>query len=362
MSNTKVIDNTEINDIRTPTQLKGISLSGFKKTEVRNQFIENMKKGKVEPACYWCAELVCAGHYTDVWETILHYVGKHIHLGNPKLVIYLDRRMTIFKNIMSQGHFLSDLELRNNNNIRKLFAEIVCILTISNKKHSFEPIKINKVEEFDITQMTERLKAPAVTYVKPVFKPKDPKELFIAMNEFSYNISKERRNMATACYWIEWTIEFDIICKKRKEPCFCEKRTNYNVEHKLQTDIIWIIWDSIFYYCSEMQNPYIETLLNSILSLFCVKYTTASCKKRRYLLYYAVALLTEPVPTNIEMITDKVILKNVVEKINNVYKQIKKNEESPNTEYLFSNLDKERTFEQSMQRMEIMNKMMEGGM
>jgi hypothetical protein len=362
MSNTKVIDNTEINDIRTPTQLKGISLSGFKKTEVRNQFIENMKKGKVEPACYWCAELVCAGHYADVWETILHYVGKHIHLGNPKLVIYLDRRMTIFKNIMSQGHFLSDLELRNNNNIRKLFAEIVCILTISNKKHSFEPIKINKVEEFDITQMTERLKAPVVTYVEPVFKPKDPKELFIAMNEFSYNISKERRNMATACYWIEWTIEFDIICKKRKEPCFCEKRTNYNVEHKLQTDIIWIIWDSIFYYCSEMQNPYIETLLNSILSLFCVKYTTASCKKRRYLLYYAVALLTEPVPTNIEMITDKVILKNVVEKINNVYKQIKKNEESPNTEYLFSNLDKERTFEQSMQRMEIMNKMMEGGM
>jgi hypothetical protein len=361
MSNTKVIDNTEINDIRTPTQLKGISLSGFKKTEVRTQFIENMKKGKVEPACYWCAELVCAGHYADVWETILHYVGKHIHLGNPKLVIYLDRRMNIFKNIMSQGHFLSDLELRNNNNIRKLFAEIVCILTISNKKHSFEPIKINKVEEFDITQMTERLKAPAVTYVEPIFKPKDPKELFIAMNEFSYNISKERRNMATACYWIEWTIEFDIICKKRKEPCFCEKRTKYNVENKLQCDIIWIIWDSIFYYCGEMQNPYIETLLNSILSLFCVKYTTASCKKKRYLLYYAVALLTEPVPTNIEMITDKVILKNVVEKINNVYKQIKKNEESPNTEYLFSNLDKKRTFEQSMQRMEIMNKMMEGG-
>jgi hypothetical protein len=362
MSNSKVIDNTEINDIRTPTQLKGISLSGFKKTEVRNQFIENMKKGKVEPACYWCAELVCAGHYTDVWETILHYVGKHIHLGNPKLVIYLERRMVIFRNIMSQGHFLSDLELRNNNNIRKLFAEIVCILTMSNKKHSFEPIKINRVEEFDITQMTERLKAPAMTFIEPVFKPKDPKELFIAMNEFSYNISKERRNMATACYWIEWTIEFDIICKKRKEPCFCEKRTNYNVEHKLQTDIIWIIWDSIFYYCSEMQNPYIETLLNSILSLFCAKYTTASCKKRRYLLYYAVALLTEPVPTNIEMITDKVILKNVVEKINNVYKQIKKNEESPNTDYLFSNLDKERTFEQSMQRMEIMNKMMEGGM
>lgn len=358
MSNTKVIDNTELNDIRTPAQFKGISFSGFKKTEVRNQLIENISKGKVEPACYWCAELICAGHYTDIWETILYYLGKHIHLGNPKLLIYLERRFSIFRNIISQGHFLTELELRNHNNIRKLFAEVVCILTISNKKHSFEPIKINKVEEFDITQMTERLKATAMTFIEPVFKPKDPKELFIAMNEFSYNISKERRNMSTACYWIEWTIEFDIICKKRKEPCYCEKRTNYNVDHKLQTDIIWILWDSLFYYCNEIQNTYIETLMTSLLSLFCVKYTTASCKKRRYLLYYAVALITEPVPTNIEMITDKNVLHAVVEKINNIYKQIKKNEVSPNTDYLFSNVDKENTFEQSMQRMELMNKIM----
>jgi len=358
MSNTKVTDNTELNDIRTPPQFKGISFSGFKKTEVRNQLIDNISKGKVEPACYWCAELICAGHYADIWETILYYLGKHIHLGNPKLLIYLERRFSIFRNIISQGHFLTELELRNHNNIRKLFAEVICILTMSNKKHSFEPIKINKVEEFDITQMTERLKAPSMNFVEPVFKPKDPKELFIAMNEFSYNISKERRNMATACYWIEWTIEFDIICKKRKEPCYCEKRGNYNVDYKLQTDIIWILWDSLFYYCNEIQNTYIETLMKSLLALFCVKYTTASCKKRRYLLYYAVALITEPVPTNIEMITDKNLLQTVVDKINNVYKQIKKNEVSPNTDYLFSNVDKQNTFEQSMQRMELMNKIM----
>jgi len=319
-----------------------------------------MHKGKVEPACYWCAELICAGHYMDVWETILYFVGKHVHLGNPKLAIYLERRFCIFKNIITQGHFLNELQLRNHPNIRKLFAEVICIITKSNKKHSFEPIKINRIEEFDITQMTERLKAPSVKYIEPIFKPKDPKELFIAANEFAYNLSQERRNMATACYWIEWVIEFDNICKKRKEPVYCDGRAEYSVERKLQCDVIWIVWDVLFYYCQEMKSTYLESIMKSLVTLFSIKYTTASCKKRRYLLYFAVALITEPVPTNIEMITEKEVLQSVVEQIDNVYKQIKKNEMSPNTDYLFSNLDKENAFEKTIQKMEIMNKMAGG--
>ena len=39
----KVNDNTEINDIRTQAQFKGISFSKYKKTDVRKQLIENMK-------------------------------------------------------------------------------------------------------------------------------------------------------------------------------------------------------------------------------------------------------------------------------------------------------------------------------
>jgi hypothetical protein len=350
----------EINDIRTPAQFKGVSFSNFKKTEVRDQFINAMHKGKVEPACYWCAELVCAGHYMDIWEIILYFVGKHVHLGNPKLAIYLERRFCIFKNIITQGHFLNELQLRNHPNIRKLFAEVICIITKSNKKHSFEPIKINRIEEFDITQMTERLKAPSVKYIEPLFKPKDPKELFIAANEFAYCVSNDRRNMASACYWIEWIIEFDSICKKRKEPVYCDKRTEYAVDGKLQLDIIWIVWDVLLHYCRETHNTYLESIMKSLLTLFCIKYTTAACKKRRYLLYFAVALITEPVPTNIEMFTEKEVLQSVVEQIENIYKQIKKNEISPNTEYLFSNLDRENNFEKTIQKMEIMNKMTGG--
>jgi hypothetical protein len=355
MDSSKVSDNSDLNDIRTQPQFKGISFSKFKKTEVRKQLIENIKRGKIEQSCYWSAELICAGHYMELWETILHYSGKHIHLGNPKIVLYLEKRFEVFKNVISQGHFLNELQLRNHPIIRKLFAEIICTLVLSNKKHSFEPIKINRIEEFDMTQMTERLKAPNVHFIEPFFKKDDPKELIIALNEFAYNISNERLNMATASYWIEWIIDFDAICRKRKEPCYCEKRTNTLIEKKYQRDIIWLLWDALFHYCEIINNSFIEKLMESIYSIFCIKYTTASCKKRRYLLYFAVALLTEPVPTNVELMPNKPIIQNAVSKINEIYKQIKKNEESPNTDYLFANLEQQNTFESSMRKMELVN-------
>lgn len=316
-----------------------------------------MKNGKLEPACYWCAELICAGHFMEVWETILHYVGKHIHLGNPKIVVYLEKRYEIFRNIMAQGQYVREIQLRNHPTIRKLFAEIISTLTLSTKKHSFEPIKINRLEEFDMTQMTDRLKAPGIHYVADVFKKEDPKELFIAINEFAYHICGENPNTIGACYWIEWTVEFETLCKTKKAPVRCEARTELPVEKKYMRDVIWLLWDTLFLYSERRNNPFLATLLRSIFRIFCIKYTTAASKKRRYLLYFAVALFTEPVSGSIEIMGSKPKIQAVVDRIDSVYKQIKKNEQCPNTEYLFANLERENAFEESMRRMEMVNGM-----
>ena len=156
------MDASEINDIRQPASFKGISFSKYKKADVKNEFVSNLLNGKVEPACNWSAELVCAGHFLELWENILYYCAKHIHLGNPKLVCYLEKRYELFRSIMNEGLFSTPLQLRNNQTIRNIFAEIVCILCLSAKKHSFEVIKIDKESEFDMTQMTDRLKDKVV--------------------------------------------------------------------------------------------------------------------------------------------------------------------------------------------------------
>ena len=350
-----VADNTDINDARLAKDFSGVTFSNYKKLQARNKLIASIISNRIEPANHWCSELICAGHFMEVWEIILHYVGKHIHLGNPKIIIYLEKRFELFRSVIDQGQFTQEIQLRNHPTIRQLFAEIICTLTTSNRKHSFEPIKINKVEEFDMTQMTERLKATNVHYAENILQNKDPKELFIAVNEFSYHLSKDSHSVFNACYWIEWIIEFELICKKRKQPSTAEPRTYIPVESKRQTDIIWIMWDAIFQYGDALNNPYITQLLTSLRNIFCIKYTQASCKRRRYLLYFAVALIIETVPTDIPLMPNKPLVTSVVSQINLIYKQIKKTEQKPSTDYLFTNLEKEVAFEKSMRKMDLVN-------
>jgi hypothetical protein len=313
----------------------------------------------IERTLHWVAELVCSGHFMEIWEVILYYFGKHIHLGNPRLTVYLENRFTIFRNILTQTNYTSELQIRNNTNIRKLFAEVICLLSFSPRKHSFEPVKINSVEEFDITQMTERLFAPNITFVEPIFKKDDPKELYIAINEFAFAISPECKDLIKACYWIEWVVEFDLICTKRKKRCICERRSWAQVENKFQKNIIWLIWEAILNQM-ETKSEFTRKTLKSLLQLFCIKYTTGSCKKRRYLLYFAVGLLTETVQENIELISieNKKMVSVITEQIDKLYKQIKKNEESPACEYLFGNIKQENSTEQSLRKLEIMDKLL----
>jgi hypothetical protein len=216
-------------------------------------------------------------------------------------------------------------------------------------------IKINRVEEFDITQMTERLKAPNMDFIQPIFVPGDPKEVFIPMNEFSYNISQSKKNTVFACYWIEWILEFDAMCRKKKLTCYCVRRDFVTVENKCSRDIVWLIWDALFHYVKELGNLFLERTMTSLFTLFSLHYTNACGKKRRYILYFAVSLCTENIDTSVDMISDKRIVELAIKNINDIYSQIKKNEISPNTDYLFSGLEKQSMFAKSMERMNMVN-------
>jgi hypothetical protein len=342
----------EINDIRTDKDFKGITFSEFKKADVKKELTKNLYNAKIEPACYWSAELICAGHYSDLWDSIIGFYTKHIHIGNPKLITYLELRINNFKDIVSNGYRDQELRLRNNEKMRKLFSEIMCVLCDARKKHCYSEVKVKK-EDFDLTQMTERFKAPNVKYAEDIFLKEDPKELFIAVNELAYNLNEEGKNSISACYWMEWIIEFETICKHKKEKFKCERREFAKVESKCQMDIVWIIWD-IFLTESKKRSNLVQRIINSALSIFCLRYRSGCYKKRRLLMYFVIEVFTEPYALEEEIVRDKNKIITISQNINKIYKQIKKNEHSPGTDYLYNNL-KSTNLEKTIAKLETMN-------
>ena len=348
------MDPDNISDIRQ--DFKNITFSNFQKSQAKIELINTIYNCKIENACYWCAEFICAGHFLDLWDIIIIYFCKYIHSGNPKLPIYLSMRYNSFLTILNNGYSTNLMMMRNNKKIRKLFAEVICILCYSVKKHNYQEVKLNKNEEFDLTNISSRFKAPNIHYIDNILKDDDPKELIIPLNELIYNL--ENKNIIDTCYWFEWILEYENICKKKKKKCSCQGRTY--APNGNQNDIIWILWDTIFYYSNVENNKnkeninIINKIVKSLYELFTIKYNPPIKKKRKFIIYFCFSLIIENYNFELPITNKSQEIEAIISKIDTIYKEIKKNEISPNTDYLFTNLKKS-NIEKTIEKIEMIN-------
>jgi hypothetical protein len=323
---------TEINDMRSAGDFRGITFSKFKKSDVAKELLNSLIHSRIEPACYWSAELICAGHYSDLWETIILFYSKHVHSGNPKIAIYLELRITNFRELVNNGFKGEELRLRNNSRIRRLFCELMCVLCDAKRRHSFDNIKISK------EAMVVKSEESFVTLEKD-----DPEELATPLNEIVHNI--RNKNCLGACHWIEWLLDY----KNEKR-----ERRMYPVEPKLQMDAIWLLWDIFTDESAKSTNKLIPKVISSLLTMFTLKYSTGCVRRRKYLLYFAVSLLCDGIHSEEEILRDKTVVSNILGNIDLIYEQIKKNEITPNTEYLFKDV-KTYNLEKTIEKLETMN-------
>ena len=179
-----------IEDTRTIDQFKVTTFSKYKRTDVKKEWMNCMMKGQVEAVCHWTIELLCSGLILDLWDLFFLFSFKYIR--NPKVPLYLDMRYQQFKKEANQT---DELSLRNQEEIRKLFLEIVGVLCTSTRSHGYEIVQVPP----EVPK--SRLKAPTITFNK-AFQAEDPKELFIPLNEFSYMLSV--KDSVGACFWVEW--------------------------------------------------------------------------------------------------------------------------------------------------------------
>lgn len=348
------MNSNDINDKRILKEFKGITFSKFKKNDAKKQLLNNLKLGEIESSLYWSCEFICAGHIDELWEIIFLSMSQQINLGNPKLPLYINLRLGYYNELII-GYEDNRLKLRNNSKLRKLFSEIICILCLSKKKWSYDSPKI-KESDYMITNLNYKLKAKNMDLGKRIYTKEDPKELFIAINEFYWSISNSIKNTIDAFYWIEWLLGFESLYKKNKKHRTILKglRRKMPVENNFQKDYIWIIWEILLYEGGQKSNG-LHKVIESIRNIFCYKFSNGTTKKRKYLIYYAITLITEPYDIKIKIYNDSKKITTIVDNINTIYKQVKKNEITPATDYLFNNSITKGNLEKTMEKLDKFN-------
>jgi len=316
-----------INDIRTSESFKKSTFSKFKKTDVIRKCIYSINENKIEESLYWMFELLSSGHILEIWNIIFEIMSKYIYYGNPKLPIYIEMRMNEFKKIIKHIQY-DEIYLRNHNDIRFMFGEIIIILCISEKKNKLNLIKISSDDLF--MEMKSMLVAPSLDYANTYYTNFDPPELLVPFNEFSYHIYKKNPSLQKSIFWIEWIYVYEKTIKKKKLTLKCKKR-NYvklnSTNDNLYSDVIWIIWEAIFKEVKRRENMYAK-IIDSIYSLFILHYTASTKTKRKYMIYHVLYLLCESWTKDVNIIQSNRDIENEnIKKITNkIFEQLKKNE------------------------------------
>jgi hypothetical protein len=277
-----------VEDGRLPSAFRTQTFSGFKTTEVRKALCQAWGEHEVDPACYWSLELLCSGQLALWWESVLGFFTKHIQLGHPTLVFYLDRRATQFK-AWVHAHTGSELSLRNHPGIRRLLLEVNGVLCEARPMPCWAEVKV-EASAFDWVSVTEKRRAPHTEYAELL--PTDPPELFPVLNELAFWVHTEGHTAVHAWYWIEWMVTFEEKCRKRKDRIVCEARPWAPVEAKYQTHIVWLMWE-VLQKEAVRRGKWMEQAVQASMRLFAFRFTPRCVRTRQRWLRFAGALLTE---------------------------------------------------------------------
>ena len=296
------------------THFRTHTFSNFKKSKVIKELETCIYYQKKEEAFYWAGELICSGHILELWNLFLYIMCKYIHINNPRLPLYIDKKFTEFKELSNQ--FQNDLDARNQEEVRTLLFSITLLLCESKRDMILEDLHFT----FKFENIFTNLKAPNVDFIKPYFKEGDPKEIYIPLNECAYHLI-ETKNRMDIFYWIDWMIQYDEQCIKNKKHLHCVSREFIPVK---SNNIIWILFELFL----SFQDPDIlYKIIQSLMKLFSIKYTPSTNKKRKHILNLCVLLIIhDAVDFKTKIIENTSVFIPIQENINMIFEQIKKNE------------------------------------
>ena len=115
-------------------------------------------------------------------------------------------------------------------------------------------------------------------------------------------------------YTVEWIFGFETLSKKEKQKFIIVTLEKFRSILNLKK-MAWLIWGVIREESSKRGRG-IEKIVESLLSLYCLKYKPGCKRKRRFIIYNALNLFCEHVDNNIKIVSNNALVDNITSKIN----------------------------------------------
>lgn len=321
---------SKINDTRKSCDFKTITFCGAIKTQVLTALNKSIQEEKLDASNYWALQLLLSGYCTSLFDKLISVASKNINISNPLLPTFLLNKMNSFKQIMKSYNKDSQLQLRNNQEMRHLIVELVTIITLS-RKRKLENIPKLKQSDFSINIFKTKLESNENNNIKHILKENDPSEIRIAANELLFQLNN--KNMNKALYWLSWILEWEKIHIKKYKIFNISDRYYEGIDNKYSKNIIWLIWDIINFIKKSTFDIPQKGLneLNSLWNLYKMDFTVGSRSKKLIYILWSMKILVSYVDWELKLIEREYLYFYSLANVNILIQKIKPNEVNHNS-------------------------------
>jgi len=319
-----------INDTRLTKDFKGITISGYKRTDVTNVFFNSLFNCELENACRWSIELHSTGLIKNIFDKIELLYFKNVNINNPYFFFYYYKKKDYLYKLLKQYPKNNIIFSRNCQEIRNLITELVCIICLTKKNILFENKSLPKIKK-DFNEpgsIRSKIIAKNTTKIYKYLIGNDPSEVRLALNEIVNILHSFDCNFNKVVYWYLWLKKITSLKLKGKNKTdFSFKCHDFEVSgvgDMYKCEWVWGLWKIILDNATK-GDKLVNKFIKKIYIEFKKGYNGYSNKNKHYQIILALYLLTTSINWKINVRQQDSALIQAVANINYLYKQVEIN-------------------------------------
>jgi len=323
-------DSYIIYDTRTPNDFKGISICGYKRSDVVKEYQNSMINNKLEDAIRWATELNSTGLNSQIWLSLRIIYIKYIHVNNPKLFFYLNKREKEYMNIVNTCSKKHEIFTRNDQEIRNLFSELTSVCTLTKKNNLFLQKSLPTINQssFLPENIKKRMISKNTDYIMEYVFNNTNSEIKFALNEIINNLLFKYGTFENCIYWYLWIEKLDSIQKKQMNPCGVIKSTGSIIftGKKVDKDIyfdhwIYILWNIFNSFETKLEKRDF-TFIKKIEKYYKHNFKPMQIGSKKFYLFIVFYIIKKNINWNISLYNQEHLILQSVANINRMYGNI----------------------------------------